>query len=268
MNDININEIVKIETLPKIFEQLEKIGELVDKKLKGIENIECNEENKQEVKEKRIEINKTLEMLENKRIEIKKSIEEPYNLFNSKYEETTKLKLQNASNMLKEKIDYIETQQKLQKEMELREFAFEYINANNLQPVVKFDDFNLNITLSASMKSLKDQIIKYIEKVNNDMELIKMEEYSNEIFVEYCKTHDFVNSKKIVIQRHEEINKISEKETQLQINDNAEIVEAVEEVIAPVEIEEKIKVAFTITATKNQIRKLKTWLESEEIEYA
>ena len=265
---MNESKLIIIEQLPIIKSHLENLSVEIKEKVDRANSLVVNEETVKDVKQIRADLNKEFKELEEQRKKVKQAIMAKYDEFEVVYKENVSNLYKQADEDLKEKIDSVENELKLQKEMELREFAFEYINANNLQPVVKFDDFNLNITLSASMKSLKDQIIKYIEKVNNDMELIKMEEYSNEIFVEYCKTHDFVNSKKIVIQRHEEINKIAEKETQLQINDNAEIVEAVEEVIAPVEIEEKIKVAFTITATKNQIRKLKTWLESEEIEYA
>lgn len=264
---MNESKLIVIEQLPIIKSYLENLSVEIKEKVDRANSLVVNEETVKDVKQVRADLNKEFKELEEQRKQVKQAIMAKYDEFEVVYKENVSNLYKQADEDLKEKIDSVENELKLQKEMELREFAFEHINANNLQPVVKFDNFNLNITLSASMKSLKDQIIKYIEKVNNDMELIKMEEYSNEIFVEYCKTHDFVNSKKIVIQRHEEIKKIAEKETQLQINDNAEIVEAVEEVIAPVEIEEKIKVAFTITATKNQIRKLKTWLESEGIIY-
>lgn len=264
---MNESKLIVIEQLPIIKSYLENLSVEIKEKVDRANSLVVNEETVKDVKQVRADLNKEFKELEEQRKQVKQAIMAKYDEFEVVYKENVSNLYKQADEDLKEKIDSVENELKLQKEMELREFAFEHINANNLQPVVKFENFNLNITLSASMKSLKDQIIKYIEKVNNDMELIKMEEYSNEIFVEYCKTHDFVNSKKIVIQRHEEINKIAEKETQLQINDNAEIVEAVEEVIAPVEIEEKIKVAFTITATKNQIRKLKTWLESEGIIY-
>ena len=49
MNEINVNEIVRIETLPKVFSQLEKIGSYIDEHINGIEELEWTEENKQEV---------------------------------------------------------------------------------------------------------------------------------------------------------------------------------------------------------------------------
>ena len=53
---IDINEIMKIEQMPVVFEQLEKIGALIDERTKDLDKLECTEENKQEVKKRRTEI--------------------------------------------------------------------------------------------------------------------------------------------------------------------------------------------------------------------
>ena len=260
--ELDINELIKVEQLPKIFSQLEIIGEAIDKKLVGIDDLKCTEENKQEVKNRRTEINNMTKLMENKRKEIKNAIME-------KYEKEIKTKLENASNVLKEKIDFIEVQQKEAKKEVIEEFANEYIISKDLKDLVTFEQLNINITLSASEKSLKDEVLRKLEKIETDLELIKLEEnYSDEILIEYKKSFDLTKAKLEVINRHKQLEKLQqEKEIQLKLNENDEIVEAVEEIVAPVEIEEKMKVKFTVTATKSQIRKLKTWLESEEIIY-
>ena len=78
MNEIDINSIVRIETMPKVFSQLEKIGAFIDEQTKDIDTLECTEENKQEVKKRRTEINNTLKLLDDKRKEIKSTLLEPY----------------------------------------------------------------------------------------------------------------------------------------------------------------------------------------------
>ena len=83
--NIGINEIVKIEQMPIVFEQLEKIGALIEKSTKDLDKLECTEENKQEVKKRRTEINNTLKVLEDRRKEIKTTLLEPYETFNEKY---------------------------------------------------------------------------------------------------------------------------------------------------------------------------------------
>lgn len=270
MNKININEIIKIEQMPKVFSQLEQIGIFIDEQIKDIDILECNEKNKQEVKQRRTKINNILKELDDRRKYIKNKLLEPYEIFNDKYEKECKNKLIIASETLKTKIDDIEEQQKEQKRQELYDFAMEYFLANNIQDYVTFDDIGLNITLSASMKSLKEQIVDYCDKVVQDFNLIKMEEFRDEILVEYKRNHNFVECKKLVLDRHKEIERIVDIEELRKQNEEAmkQVEEKVEEVlVTPIEIEEKQKFQFTIICTISQAKKLKEWLKNEEIEY-
>lgn len=268
--NIDINSIVKIETMPKIFSQLEKIGKFIDENIKGIDKLECTEENRQEVKNRRTKINKTLELLETRRKEIKNTLLDPYNRFNEKYEQECKTKLENASNVLKDKVDTIENQLKQEKEDELREFVKQHCEANKIH--IKFEKIGLNITLSASMKSLKDQALEFIEKVTNDLKLIELEEYSSEILYEYNQCMDYVVAKTKVIERHkqlEELNKQQEEKNE-QEKQEEKVVEKVEEITIPKEVieeDELLKVTFTLETTKQNIIELKKWLNERGIKY-
>ena len=269
---IDINEIMKIEQMPVVFEQLEKIGALIDEKTKDLDKLECTEENKQEVKKRRTEINSTLKILEDRRKEIKTKLLEPYDVFNAKYENECKTKLEYASGLLKGKIDYIEQQQLHEKENEIREFAEQYLISYNLKGFIEYEDIPLNITLTASIKSLKEQVLAFIEKVDADLKLIGMEEYKEEILIEYNRTLDFVDSKTKVIERHRQLEELKkQQETKLEQEKQEEkVVEKVEEVITPKEIiedNEVIKVSFTITDTKEKILKLRDYLKENEINY-
>ncbi len=281
---INVNDIIKIETLPKIMEKLELLGEFVDKELEGLDELECTEDNKQLVKNKRTCINNTLKTLEDKRKEIKNNILKPYEYFNKKYEETTKLKLENASKILGEKISKIELEQKEKKEKELRDFYTEYSIKYNLQSMnIPFESIGLNITISASMKSLKDQIISFVERISNDLKLISVEEYADEIRIEYNRTLDFAKSKLDVVKRHEELKKLQDikKAEEILEQKTKEITSEVEsalneEITAPKEIvetlneeidfEEPLEVTFTVWAYKDQIIELKRQLQTMVIE--
>ena len=278
---IDVNEIVKIEQMPKVFSQLEKIGEIIKKKTSDLDKLECTEANKQEVKSRRTEINNTLALLEAKKKEIKNKLLEPYNVFEAKYNEECKEKLQNASSILTEKINSIEIQQKLEKEQELREFADEYFNHYMIKDVVKFEDIGLNITLSASIKSLKEQTKAFCERISNDLKLIDLEEYKDEIVIEYLKNLDFAKSKMLVIERHRQLEEIKKREEELkaQQEQEQEVVEKVEEVVEEIkppveiidveaqEVEEVFTATFTVKTTKAKLKALKNFMESEEIEY-
>ena len=278
---IDVNEIVKIEQMPKVFSQLEKIGEIIKKKTSDLDKLECTEANKQEVKSRRTEINNTLALLEAKKKEIKNKLLEPYNVFEAKYNEECKEKLQNASSILTEKINAIEVQQKLEKEQELREFADEYFSHYMIKDVVKFEDIGLNITLSASIKSLKEQTKAFCERISNDLKLIDLEEYKDEIVIEYLKNLDFAKSKMLVVERHRQLEEIKKREEELkaQQEQEQEVVEKVEEVVEEIkppveiidveaqEVEEVFTATFTVKTTKAKLKALKNFMESEGIEY-
>ena len=278
---IDVNEIVKIEQMPKVFSQLEKIGEIIKKKTSDLDKLECTEANKQEVKSRRTEINNTLALLEAKKKEIKNKLLEPYNVFEEKYNKECKEKLQNASSILTEKINSIEIQQKLEKEQELREFADEYFNHYMIKDVVKFEDIGLNITLSASIKSLKEQTKAFCERISNDLKLIDLEEYKDEIVIEYLKNLDFAKSKMLVVERHRQLEEIKKREEELkaQQEQEQEVVEKVEEVVEEIkppveiidveaqEVEEVFTATFTVKTTKAKLKALKNFMESEGIEY-
>lgn len=130
---INLNEVMKVETMPKIVQQLWMVSNEVDKAINNALALQCTEENKQEVKNERAKLNKIKTALENKRKEIKEKIEEPYKEFEKIYKELVQDKLVNADLVLKNKISDIETKQKQEIENEIKAFAEEQIKVNNLE---------------------------------------------------------------------------------------------------------------------------------------
>ena len=269
---IDVNELIKVESLPKIFYQLEEIGKVVDNALVGINDMVCDEDNKKEVKKRKQEITAFKNLMESKRKEIKNQVMEKYNEFNKKYEEEVKIKLENAENILTEKYTAIEIQQKQEKEKELREFVEQHCKDKNVH--IEFERIGLNITLSASIKSLKEQALVFIDKVVSDLKLIELEEYKDEILLEYNQNLNFAEAKLIVADRHKKLEEIKEqqKEVQLRIDEEAKIVEQIEEVVeeisTPVEIEttvedlenEKWVLSFTVKGSKEKLKKLKEYI--------
>lgn len=272
-NEFNVNEIVKIEQMPIVFSQLEKIGSFIAEKTKDLDKLECTEENKVEVKNRRTEINNTLKILEDKRKEIKNKLLEPYNIFNEKYEQECKGQLEDASNLLKDKIDTIEIQQKQEKENTLREFFKQYQENYHLENIVEFEDVGLNITLSASEKSLKEQIMDYCIKISTDIKIIENSDNSDELMYEYNKNgHDYQKAVLALIEKEKQLEEIKkQKEIKQQVEEQEKKVEEVIETItAPKELieeDEILEATFTIRTTKDKLIQLKEWLKENEIEY-
>lgn len=287
MEEININEIVKVESIGVIKQQLDKVEEIIDEKVKDIpkqlEKIKQMSFNEQEdakgdIKKYKQYLSNLQKQLEEKRKEIHNEIEKPYNEFNEYYSNGVYKKLDNGITQLKDVINEIEDLQKDEKKCELELFARQHFEANNIDDIVSFDDIGLNITLSASISSLKEQVLAFVEKINNDLKLIELEEYKDEILLEYknnikwSKKVDFAQSKLNILTRKKQLEEIQkkQKEIQLQIDDEAKIVEKVEEITTPKEIiedDEVISVTFTITDTKENILKVRDFMKKEGIKY-
>ena len=273
----DIQELIKVESLPKIFYQLEIIGQEVAKALEGIETMVCNEENKKEVKKRKQEITAFKNLMETRRKEIKNQVMEKYNEFNEKYEQEVKSKLVNAENILTVKYTAIEIQQKLEKEKELREFAERHFESYNFQDLVTFEDIGLNITLTASIKSLKEQVIEFCNKIQGDLNLIELEEFKEEILLEYKETLNFANAKIKVANRHKQLEEIKKQqeetekkkqEEQITIDAVLGVVEEVVEVPKPIyEEEELIEVSFTVRGTTKMLKELKQFLQERGYDY-
>lgn len=274
--NFNLNEIVKIEQMPKVFEQLEIIGTFIDEQLKGIDDLKCTEENKQEVKNRRTEINNTLKMLEDKRKEIKQQINEPYDIFNKKYEETTKNKLESASQLLSNKINDIEDVQKKQKKEQAMDYFDEYVLSKNID-FLKFEDIGLNIILSVSDKKLQDQVKEFVDRVASDLDLIELQQNKEEILVEYKETLNLSNSIKSVNERHK---KIEEEQAKAEIRqqvkqEERESVKRIDDVLSkPTVIEkemsntlEEVEVSFKVRGSVEKLKELKKFLVEGEYDY-
>ena len=270
MEENKLDGLIVVEQLPKIKQQLQIISDEVDEKIKYAMSLECTEESVKEVKNVRAELNKIKTVLEEKRKKVKSAVLQPYEEFEGIYNDLVKFKLQMADDTLKNEIDEIEDKQKKEKEDELKQFVEEHCKANNIH--VDFERIGLNITLSASMKSLKEQAKTFIEKVAADLKLIEMEEYSDEILLEYNKCLDYVLAKTTVLGRHKELEEIKAQQEQRQTVDKQEeqIIEKVEEAIeitAPVEIEDVETYQFEVKATKEQIKKLIEFMKELGVEY-
>lgn len=274
-DELDINELIKIEQMPKVFEQLETIGKWLDDGIAklDLDNLVIDEEHKQEIKKTRVEVNNISKLLEDKRKDIKNKILEPYQIFEEKYNEEIKSKLSNVSDRLGNAINEIEYKQKQEKEENLRQFFENHKEDAHLDGIIEFEDVGLNITLSASEKSLKEQIVEFITKISNDLEAISNGEHSEEILIEYKKNgFNYSQAVNTINEMQKQIELLSQKlEEKRKINEVEEtIIQNVETLVsAPKEVveEETIECEFKVYATKSQLKELKQFLEEKGIKY-
>lgn len=285
MTDKELNELVVIEQLPKITEQLQIISDEVDKEIEYALSLDCTVESKQEVKKARANLNKINNVLEEKKKEVKRAILAPYEAFEEVYDNLVKGKLKNADSTLKTRLELIESEQLNSKRDVLIDFAIEYFKKYNMPAYVTFESIGLNITLSASEKSLKEQIVSFCERINSDLQLIRLEEYGAEIENEYMLNNfDYAKAKLTVIERHKRIEELEKQKQADQIikEQQEKIIEEVNsaldgEITAPQEIvdklnedikfEERFECSFKVWATKEELMKIKELLKELGVKY-
>ena len=134
-----------------------------------------------------------------------------------------------------------------------------------------FADTDIVVTLSASLKSLKEQVKTFLEKVEQDLKTIKTQTYADEIEVEYRKNLNLNQSIQEVTNRHLVLENLKKSEEQITIKNQEEekTIELVEEVLqAPIEenvefeeVEEILETTFTVRGTLRQLQEVKEFLE-------
>ena len=275
-----MKDLIEIKQLPIIEEQLKKVSNEIDGKIENANSLLCTEETVKTVKDMRATLNKEFKEFEIKRKEVKEKILAPYEQFEKIYKECISDKYKKADSDLKNKVDSIENELKRKKEQEIREYFEEYKIANNIDFLI-FEQAKINITLSASIKSLKEQAKDFIDKRIKDLQLIDTQEYKEEIIVEYKQTLDVSKSITTVLNRKEltkrelEIKERQEQERK-QIEENLEKFEEskkteqneVLEAPKAEQIEEDIlTLKFTVRGTRTKLKLLKEFLENGGYDY-
>ena len=275
------NEIIVVKQLPVIIERLAQIKEEVTAKVEVAKSLVCTEETVKEVKKAKAELNKEYKAWEEKRKEVKTAVMSPYDQFETVYKECITDTYKAAEKDLKSKIDSVESELKAKKETEVREYFTEYLVSKEID-FVTYEQANINVTLTASLKSLKEQAKAFIDRISDDLSLIETQEYRTEILVEYKNTLNVsqaITSVTARLKAIEEENKRQEKaaakkaETEKQ-NEEIESVTLTPPTIEPVsapkveqEEEKEFTLSFKVIATKAKLRQLKAFLIKEGFKY-
>lgn len=272
-----IKDLIEVKQLPIIEEQLRSVSTVIDERVKNATSLVCTEESVKTIKEIRAELNKDYKEFESKRKLVKEQVLKPYNDFENVYKECISDKFKNADIILKGKIDNVENELKAKKEQEIKDYFEEYKTANNIG-FITYGQARINVTLSASMKSLKEQAKQFIDKIVDDLKLIETQEHKTEILVEYKQTLNVSQAITSVTNRfkaiEEEKKKIEqEKELQKFVVDTAKESDKYSEqiILNSPSVEEKteqiLTLKFTVRGTKTKLRELKQFLESGGYDY-
>ncbi len=276
-----MQELIIVKQLPQIEEHLKELSIEVDKKVESAKSLVCTDENVKAIKQVRADLNKEFKEVEQQRKIVKEQILAPYMKFEDIYKTYISEKYKSADIELKSKIESVENELKTKKQQEVREYFEEYKNANDID-FVTYEQIGINVTLSASMKSLKEQAKQFIDKVVDDLKLIETQEHKAEILVEYKQTLNVSKAITTVTNRfkaiEEEKKRQEQKVVHIEMNEAHEITqksyEQLENVFnKPLEqpraenVEEILTLRFTVKGTRTKLRELKQFLESGGYDY-
>ena len=270
-----IKDLIEIKQLPIIEEQLKNVSTAIDERVKNATSLLCTEETVKTIKELRASLNKDFKEFEAQRKVVKEQVLKPYNDFENIYKECISDKFKNADLILKERIDTVEDELKSRKEQEIRDYFEEYKTANNID-FITYEQAKINVTLTASKKSLKEQVTSFIDKLSDDLKLIETQEHKAEILVEYKQTLNVSNAITTVTNRFKAIEEEKQKIVHIEMNQNHEITkrsyESLEKAfnreMQDTQInQKKHTITFTVTETAVRLKQLKDYLIREGYQY-
>lgn len=265
-----IKDLIEVKQLPVIEEQLRNVSAIIDERVKNATSLVCTEETVKTIKELRAELNKDYKEFETQRKAVKEKVLKPYNDFESVYKECISDKFKNADLILGGRIKVVEEELKAKKEQEVKDYFEEYKTANNID-FIEYGQAKVNVTLSASMKSLKEQVKQFIDKIVDDLKLIETQQNRNEILIEYKKDLNVSRAITEVVQRKEQLKAIEgvkenteleEKKQILQNNlSNENVSQDVSSTAEQIKSNGKMyTITFKVTDTSVRLKKLHDFL--------
>lgn len=263
------SEVIVVKQLPVITEQLQTIKVDVTRRVNEAMSLVCTEETVKDLKKLRAELNAECKQWEDKRTAVKNAIMAPYFQFESVYKDCISDVFEKGDADLKSKIESVENEQKEQKRKEVFYYFEELCEANGLD-FLTFERANINITLSASLKSLKEKARAFVDRVCNDLALIETQEHKEEILYEYKQSLNVSAAITMVANRHKSIEEAKRAFEKVEVSARgaAENIEAAAKALTQPTVEEKpMTVSFKVTATRSKLKELKAFLNNGGYDY-
>ena len=282
-----------------IYERIKAVGQQVETKIAelNLDNQLVTDETLKSAKDTRATLRKELAVFEEQRKFIKEQVNAPYEAFEKAYKEHIKVHYDNADSTLKAKIDEVQNRLLDDKRGLIKGYFTELCQSQGIDFLI-FERLPLNITLSASDKSLKEQVTGFVSEVSKSLQLIESlnepDEFKAEILTDYKQTLDITRAIQGAQyrrqQREAELQRIEAQRVAAEQARAAAAARAREiaplqapeevphpaiqeapappqEVPAPAPQEEILHYTLGVSGTRAQLRALRTFLETNKIQY-
>lgn len=181
------SQLIVVKQIPIIIEKLESVKSEIEHKVNVACSMVCTDENYKEIKKIRSALNKELAEFESQRKAVKSEVMTPYEHFESVYKECISTPYKKADSALKSKIEAIEQGLKQEKHDKSKAYFNEYAQTLGID-FVKYEQVGLSITMTVTLKKLRETIKAFLDKVMDDIKLIAVQEHKDEILYEYKQT--------------------------------------------------------------------------------
>lgn len=267
--------VVEITGLAKIEDNIKEVKEFAIGLNNYYKNIIFTEETMKDATEEKAKVNKFKDKVAEYRKNVTNQVMENIKDYVDISKEVETL-LADTYSTINDQVNKYNDEKKAKMREEVEEYFNEYRDSKGID-FIEYSNANINITLSASMKKLKEEAQSFIDRIVNDLELINEEDLKTEILVEYKKT---LNASASILEVKRRVKAIEdEKIRQQQIAEQkakqAEVVAKVEENIvveAPVveapKVETKeLKMTFTVYGSLDDLKKVKEFLVNGGYKY-
>ena len=293
-------ELITLKQAPIIiYERIKAVGQQVETKIAelNLDNQLVTDDTLKSAKDTRATLRKELAVFEEQRKFIKEQVNAPYEAFEKAYKEHIKVHYDKADSTLKSKIDEVQNRLLDDKRGRIKDYFTEFCAAQGIDFLI-FERLSLNITLSASDKSLKDEVVSFVSEVTKSIQLIESlnepDEFKAEMLTEYKQTLDVTraiqNAQYRRQQREAELQRIeaqrvAAEQARLAAEARAREVAPLQapeevpppaiqeapappqEVPAPAPQEEILHYTLGVSGTRAQLRALRQFLETNNINY-
>lgn len=300
--ELEIYNPTKENTVKQIDWNFEELKKEITEKAEMYGSLVYTDENIKEAKADRAKLNKFIKVLEDKRKDVKKMMLEPYTQFESQVKELVSIIGEANDNIASQVKAYTEKlrEEKREKVKEIYDKAMSVEGAEGIAEILTFDRVFKESFLNSSttFKSIINEIEDLRDRVRHDLEVINADtgEYQFEMKQTYLRNFDMTEALSVKQQFEENARKKAEYEAkrkaemeerkareeaeaqkvvqagkqvvvEQQPEETQQEVEATKIVEATVTEERKFTVSFKVYGTQKQLRELKEFLTSNNIEY-
>lgn len=178
-----------------IYEQIKAVGQQIEAKIAelNLDNQLVTDETLKSAKNTRTMLRKELDDFETQRKYIKEQVNAPYEAFEKAYKEHIKVHYDKADSTLKSKIDEVQNRLLDDKRGRIKDYFTDFCAAQGIDFLI-FERLPLNITITKSDKSLKEEVAGFVGELSKSIQLIESlnepNEFKAEILTDYKKTLD------------------------------------------------------------------------------